>query len=231
MVDEVDLAGVEPGALVAVEVVAEGRAYRALADPIALTAALQLKQDQIHHVAEFTRELADSPAIAVTSRTGPLEAPATDDDYVDCRIDGEVMRYPPAQAHSVLRLAPPGNVVGVRIAAIPTAEHGMAVDDAYGAKQWREGSEGAPDEIAYRTEKISRATCRAVAEYAFRTAREVTQSMYDLAGPTAVFATKTPLDRLLRDAVTMSQHLLLSDSFLEIIGGTMIGDRSPIGWL
>src|SRR5207253_4612354 len=46
----------------------------------------------------------------------------------------------------------------------------MAVDDAYGAEQWREGEEGAGDEIAYRTEKISRGTCRAVAEYAFRQA-------------------------------------------------------------
>jgi isocitrate dehydrogenase (NAD+) len=41
----------------------------------------------------------------------------------------------------------------------------MAVDDAYGAKEWREGS--GDDEWAYRTEKISRRTCRAVAEYAF----------------------------------------------------------------
>ena len=39
----------------------------------------------------------------------------------------------------------------------------MAVDDAYGAKQWREVDEGSGDEIAYRTEKISRSTCRAVA--------------------------------------------------------------------
>jgi isocitrate dehydrogenase (NAD+) len=46
----------------------------------------------------------------------------------------------------------------------------MAVDDAYGAEQWREGPEGGPDEIAYRTEKITRSTCRAVAEYAFRAA-------------------------------------------------------------
>lgn len=46
----------------------------------------------------------------------------------------------------------------------------MAVDDAYGAEQWREGEPGSPDEIAYRTEKITRGTCRAVAEYAFRTA-------------------------------------------------------------
>ena len=131
VVDEVDLTGVETGALVAVEVVEEGRAYRALADPIALTAALRLGHDEIHRVAEFTRELADSPAIAVTARTGAPEAPAQDGDYVDCRVDGEVTRYPPAQAHSVLRLALPGNVVGVRIAAIPTAENGRAVDDAF----------------------------------------------------------------------------------------------------
>ncbi len=45
----------------------------------------------------------------------------------------------------------------------------MAVDDAYGAKEWREG-EG-DSEIAYRTEKITRGTCRAVAEYAFMHAR------------------------------------------------------------
>ncbi len=49
----------------------------------------------------------------------------------------------------------------------------MAVEDAYGAKQWREGEEGADDEVAYRTEKVTRSTCRAVAEYAFRTAERM----------------------------------------------------------
>jgi isocitrate dehydrogenase (NAD+) len=44
----------------------------------------------------------------------------------------------------------------------------MAVGDAYGAKEWREG-EGA-DEVAYRTERIERSVCRAVAEFAFREA-------------------------------------------------------------
>jgi hypothetical protein len=63
--------------------------------------------------------------------------------------------------------------------------------------------------------------------FAFQTARHVTQSMYDLVGTTAVFSTKTPLDRLLRDAITMSQHLLLGDSFLEIVGGAMLGDPAP----
>ena len=49
----------------------------------------------------------------------------------------------------------------------------MAVEDAYGAKQWREGDEGADDEQAFRTEKVTRSTCRAVAEYAFRTAERM----------------------------------------------------------
>jgi isocitrate/isopropylmalate dehydrogenase len=54
----------------------------------------------------------------------------------------------------------------------------MAVDDAYGAEQWREGGAGTADEMAYRTEKISRGTCRAVAEYAFRTAAAMGGCVY-----------------------------------------------------
>jgi len=54
----------------------------------------------------------------------------------------------------------------------------MAVEDAYGAKQWREGAEGAPDEVAYRTEKVTRSTCRAVAEYAFQTAERMSAKVY-----------------------------------------------------
>jgi isocitrate/isopropylmalate dehydrogenase len=54
----------------------------------------------------------------------------------------------------------------------------MAIEDAYGAKQWREGEDGAPDEIAYRTEKITRSTCRAVAEYTFRTAKKMSGRVY-----------------------------------------------------
>ena len=42
----------------------------------------------------------------------------------------------------------------------------MAVGDAYGATEWREG-EG-DDEVALRTERIERRICHAVAEYAFR---------------------------------------------------------------
>ena len=47
----------------------------------------------------------------------------------------------------------------------------MAVGDAYGAKEWREGD--GLEEIAYRTEAIDRRTCRAVAEYAFQQAKRM----------------------------------------------------------
>lgn len=47
----------------------------------------------------------------------------------------------------------------------------MAIEDAYGAKEWREGEEGSGEEVAYRTEKITRRVCRAVANYAFQHAR------------------------------------------------------------
>jgi isocitrate dehydrogenase (NAD+) len=46
----------------------------------------------------------------------------------------------------------------------------LAVGDAYGAKEWREG-EG-EDEVALRTERIERRICRAVSEYAFRLAEQ-----------------------------------------------------------
>ena len=45
----------------------------------------------------------------------------------------------------------------------------MAVDDAYGAREWREGHD--LEEWAFRTERINRQTCRIVAEYAFMHAR------------------------------------------------------------
>ena len=40
------------------------------------------------------------------------------------------------------------------------------------------GLRGRADEVAYRTEKITRSTCRAVAEYAFRTAERMGAKVY-----------------------------------------------------
>ena len=47
----------------------------------------------------------------------------------------------------------------------------MAVGDAYGAEEWREGQ--GDDEVAFRTERIERRICRAVAEFSFRQAERV----------------------------------------------------------
>jgi isocitrate dehydrogenase (NAD+) len=54
----------------------------------------------------------------------------------------------------------------------------MAIEDAYGAEERREGSAGAAEEVAYRIERITRSTCRAVAEYAFRTAEKMGARVY-----------------------------------------------------
>jgi isocitrate/isopropylmalate dehydrogenase len=46
----------------------------------------------------------------------------------------------------------------------------MAVGDAYGAAEGRDGAPGGRDEKAWRTERIERRVCREVAEFSFRTA-------------------------------------------------------------
>jgi isocitrate/isopropylmalate dehydrogenase len=52
----------------------------------------------------------------------------------------------------------------------------MAVDDAYGAKEWREGHD--LDEWAYRTEKISRRTCHILADFAFAHAARIEAKVF-----------------------------------------------------
>lgn len=52
----------------------------------------------------------------------------------------------------------------------------MAVGGAYGAEEWREEQDG--DEFAYRTERISRSTCRSVAEFAFQHAEKTGSKIF-----------------------------------------------------
>src|SRR5206468_1863829 len=47
----------------------------------------------------------------------------------------------------------------------------MAVGDAYGATEWREGA--GEEEAAFRTERIERRICRSVAEFSFRQAESM----------------------------------------------------------
>jgi isocitrate dehydrogenase (NAD+) len=89
----------------------------------------------------------------------------------------------------ILRERIDGRVIvrtGRRLPGVPTiagAHHPisvvrMAVEDAYGAEERREGPAGAPEEVAYRTERVTRSTCRAVAEYAFRHAQRSGARVY-----------------------------------------------------
>jgi isocitrate dehydrogenase (NAD+) len=79
--------------------------------------------------------------------------------------------------NAILREAIDGKVIlrtGRRIPGVrpmagvhaPIAVVRMAVEDAYGAREWRETSDG--EETAYRTQKLSRKICRAVAEFSFQ---------------------------------------------------------------
>ena len=54
----------------------------------------------------------------------------------------------------------------------------MAVGDAYGASEGRDGAVGDVGEVAWRTERIERSVCRHVAEYAFQAAAQVGGMVY-----------------------------------------------------
>jgi isocitrate/isopropylmalate dehydrogenase len=76
------------------------------------------------------------------------------------------------EAQVILRVGrriPSVNPIGG--AHAPIAVVRMAVGDAYGAEEWRRRS--GENEFAYRTERISRADCRAVAEFAFQYAATI----------------------------------------------------------
>ncbi|HEY5437640.1 MAG TPA: isocitrate/isopropylmalate family dehydrogenase [Acidimicrobiales bacterium] len=54
----------------------------------------------------------------------------------------------------------------------------MAVGDAYGAAEGRDGEPGSIGESAWRTERIDRSTCQSVAEFAFETAASMDGLVY-----------------------------------------------------
>jgi isocitrate/isopropylmalate dehydrogenase len=58
----------------------------------------------------------------------------------------------------------------------PIAVVRMAVEDAYGAEEGRVAEDG--DEVAFRTERVHRSVCRAVAEYAFASAERMHARVY-----------------------------------------------------
>jgi isocitrate dehydrogenase (NAD+) len=100
----------------------------------------------------------------------------------------------------------------------------MAVEDAYGAKQWREGDHGSASEVAYRTEHITRSTCRAVAEYAFRTAARMGARVYGgpkwTVSPTYEGMLKEELDAAAaRHPATGYQPVLIDATYAGLLSG------------
>ncbi len=69
-------------------------------------------------------------------------------------------------------VAPPAPVVH------PIVVVRMAVGDAYGAEEGRDGEPGTGAEQAWRTERIDRSVCRSVAEFSFRTASKLGACVY-----------------------------------------------------
>jgi isocitrate dehydrogenase (NAD+) len=103
-------------------------------------------------------------ATVTPERPGDIESPNA---LLRERVGGKV----------ILRTGRPiPGVPGTAGISAPISVVRMAVDDAYNAKEWREPVAG--DELAFRTERISRATCRAVAEFAFHHAERTNSRVF-----------------------------------------------------
>jgi isocitrate dehydrogenase (NAD+) len=92
----------------------------------------------------------------------------------------------------------------------------MAVGDAYGAAEGREGEPGSPSESAWRTERIDRSTCQSVAEFAFVTAASMNGLVYG--GPkwtvSAIYEgmLKEEMDRAASRHPDVAYHPMLIDA-------------------
>jgi isocitrate dehydrogenase (NAD+) len=102
----------------------------------------------------------------------------------------------------------------------------MAVGDAYGADESREGVDG--DELAHRTETIRRSDCSAVAEYAFRTANRMAGRVYGgpkwTVSPTYEGMLKEEMDAAAERHPEVAYEPVLIDATLAgLVGGAATG--------
>ena len=92
----------------------------------------------------------------------------------------------------------------------------MAVGDAYGATEGRDGKPGTRSESAWRTERIDRGTCQSVAEFAFVTAESMNGLVYG--GPkwtvSAIYEgmLKEEMDRAASRHPDVTYHPMLIDA-------------------
>ena len=83
-------------------------------------------------------------------------------------------------------------------------------------KIWQDVQDGAP----MTPEK--KADLRLVSTYAVRQSVEVVRTIHDLAGGTSVYL-QSPIQRRLRDAETMTQHMISNAGTYELVGRVMLG--------
>lgn len=65
---------------------------------------------------------------------------------------------------------------------------------------------------------------------AFQMARDVAQAMLDTAGSSSIYSS-SPLDRLLRDAITLRTHIAVQDRLLEQISALAVGEDPSVPFL
>jgi len=72
----------------------------------------------------------------------------------------------------------------------------------------------------------ARADLRLISTFAVRTCLQVVRTAHDIAGGTSVYKNH-PLQRRLRDAETMSQHMITNASTFELVGRVRLGGFHP----
>jgi isocitrate/isopropylmalate dehydrogenase len=118
----------------------------------------------------------DAAAAIVEHGVGLKAATVTPEEANDVGTPNRILREEMG-GHVIVRTGRriPG-VIPMGGAHAPITVVRMAVGDAYGAKEWREGS-GA-NEVAFRTARIERSVCTAVAEFAFRQAERTNAKVF-----------------------------------------------------
>jgi alkylation response protein AidB-like acyl-CoA dehydrogenase len=84
------------------------------------------------------------------------------------------------------------------------------------AEAWDIATNGDPIPIPVR------ASLRLAATNVARTAADVTTSMYEAGGGSAIYAT-SPLQRCFRDAHTATQHIMVAPATYELVGRLLLG--------
>src|SRR5437588_1329832 len=150
--------------LLAKDVIGIGVAQRDF--DLSLTNRRETRNEVVHEAAAALRECGFGIKAATITPEGAADV-GSPNAILRKEIDGRVIVRTGRRIPGVRPLA------GVHA---PISVIRMAVDDAYGAREWREGHD--LDEWAYRTEKISRPTCRVVDDYAFRHAPRIAPTVY-----------------------------------------------------